>query len=429
MTDFVSEESLIARNLANRAKAASTSLSRTSSAARTAALQKIAMELLVHGQQKKILEANQLDCSAAVAAGVGSALLDRLRLDEKRLASLADSVAELAQMPDPVGSIEDLAFRPSGLQVGRMLVPLGVVLMIYESRPNVTIDAAALCLKTGNSVILRGGKEARNSNRAFASLLRSVLEQVNLPEDSVQFVEPPEHSFLHALLKQQGSIDVAIPRGGEKLIRSVMEHSRIPVIQHFKGVCHVYVEKSADLKMAENIIINAKTSRPGVCNALEGIVVDEAVAADFVPSIVATLTARGVEVRACARAIKHLDGHSFAGVKAASDDDFDREFLNLTCTLAVVSGMDEALQFLDRHGSKHTESIITQNYESGLRFLREVDASCVLVNASTRFNDGGELGLGAELGISTSKLHAYGPMGLRELCARKFVVFGHGEVR
>jgi glutamate-5-semialdehyde dehydrogenase len=422
-------ESVLARILAERAKTASTRLSRTASASRTKTLRKIASELRTTEHQKKILEANLMDCNAAIANNVSSALLDRLRLDKARLDSLAASVDEIAEMTDPIGSIEDLVFRPSGLQVGRMLVPLGVVLMIYESRPNVTIDAAALCLKTGNAVILRGGKEARNTNSVFVTLLQSSLEENNLPKDSILFVEPPDHSFLYALLKQQGLIDVAIPRGGEGLIAAVVEHSSIPVIQHYKGVCHVYVEQSADLEVAEKIILNAKTSRPGVCNALEGIVVDEALAAKFIPKVITALAAHGVEVRACPRSLSHLQERIFSNVTEATEQDFDREFLGLTCTLATVSGMDDALAFLDRHGSRHTESIITRDYDCGLRFLREVDASCVLVNASTRFNDGGELGLGAELGISTSKLHAYGPMGLRELCARKFVVFGHGEIR
>lgn len=429
VSSFENNEFLSAQTLANRAKRASSLISRSSSSARTRALHRLSSELRSPERQKTIFQANQIDCQAAEIAGIGSALLDRLRIDRSRLDALAASVAEVADLIDPIGAIEDLVIRPSGLQVGRMWVPLGVILMIYESRPNVTIDAGALCIKTGNAVILRGGKEARNTNAAFVELLQSVLDESNLPKDSVLFAETQEHSFLNALLKQQGLIDVAIPRGGENLIRAVMEHSCVPVIQHFKGVCHVYVEQSADLTMAEKIIVNAKTSRPGVCNALEGIVVDDAIAPTFLPRIVETLSGLGVEIRGCPRSLIHLTGKSFPNVKAANDDDFDREFLDLTCSLATVAGMDEALEFISRHGSKHTESIITQNYEHGLRFLREVDASCVLVNASTRFNDGGELGLGAELGISTSKLHAYGPMGLRELCARKFVVFGHGEVR
>ncbi|MEY4064769.1 MAG: hypothetical protein RIR26_977 [Pseudomonadota bacterium] len=428
-SEISAQEFAEARALALRAKRASTQLARAAGSVRTAALRKIASELRVPAQQERILAANLEDCRAAERAGVSDALLDRLRLNERRLMALATSVDEVAALPDPLGTIEDLSVRPSGIQVGRMLVPLGVVLMIYESRPNVTIDAAVLCLKTGNAALLRGGKESRNTNRALADLLQSVLRQSNLPEEAILFVDRPEHSFLYALLKQQGHIDLAVPRGGESLIRSVVEHAAVPVIQHYKGVCHVYVEESADLNMAESIILNAKLSRPGVCNAMEGIVVDEQIASEFLPRIVKSLGAHGVEVRACVRSLKHLAPLEFPHVRAASEEDFDREFLGLTCTLATVSGMDEALAFLDRHGSRHTEAIVTQDYASGLRFLREVDASCVLVNASTRFNDGGELGLGAELGISTSKLHAYGPMGLRELCTRKFVVFGHGEIR
>jgi glutamate-5-semialdehyde dehydrogenase len=426
---FTDEEFASARALAIRAQKSFSIISRSSSAKRTQALRQLACELRSPVKQKMIIEANQTDCQAAESASISAAMLDRLRIDKNRLDALAAGVSEIAEMADPIGSIEDLIIRPSGLQVGRMWVPLGAVLMIYESRPNVTVDAAALCLKTGNAVILRGGKEARNTNASFVELLQAVLDENKLPIDSVLFTETQEHSFLMALLKQQGLIDVAIPRGGENLIRAVVEHASVPVIQHFKGVCHVYVEQSADLSMAENIIINAKTSRPGVCNALEGIIVDEAVAPIFIPRIVKALSALKVEILSCSRSLKHLNGVSFAGVKAASDEDFGREFLDLKCTLATVSGMDEALDFIARHGSRHTESIVTQNYERGHRFLREVDASCVLVNASTRFNDGGELGLGAELGISTSKLHAYGPMGLRELCARKFVVLGNGEIR
>ena len=331
---------------------------------------------------------------------------------------------EVCGLADPVGAVENLSLRPNGLQVGRMRVPLGVIAMIYESRPNVTIDAAALCLKTGNAVILRGGSEAIHSNIALAGLLQDALADVGIHEKAVQVVPVTDRKAVLILLQQDEYIDLVIPRGGEGLIRSVSESSRIPVLKHYKGVCHIYVDNDADLAKATPIILNAKTQRPGVCNALEGVLVHQAVAEKYVPELVKALTEAGVEVRGCEKsvALNPL-------VKAATNEDWGREFLDLVLVLKVVDGMGEAMAYIRRYGSQHTEVILTENYTKARKFVAQVDASAVMVNASTRFNDGGQLGLGTEIGISTTKLHAYGPMGLEELTTRKFVVFGEGQVR
>lgn len=363
----------------------------------------------------------------ADATDLSPALRDRLRLDARGIAALADAVDAIADLPDPVGRIDHLDRQPSGIEVGRMQIPLGVILIVYEARPNVTIDAAALCLKSGNAVILRGGREASHSNRALAAIFRAALTAFDLPADAVQLVGDPDRELLYALLGRSGEIDVAIPRGGTALIRAVDAHARVPVIRHWQGICHVYVHAFADLDVAERIVINAKVQRPGVCNAMECVLVDRAVAAVFVPRIVAALGLHGVQIRACEATCALVP--AAANLIAATPEDFDTEFLDKIAACKVVDGLDAATGFIADHGSHHTAAIVTRDHDAAMRFLREVDASCVLVNASTRFNDGGELGLGAELGISTSKLHAYGPMGLDELCARKFVVLGHGETR
>lgn len=408
-----------------RAKEASPAIARASTRTKNAVLAHIAAAL-EHGEgaRRDVLDANAKDIAAAAASGLAPALVDRLRLDDKRLLSIAQAVREVAALPDPVGQIDDVTVRPSGISVGKMRVPLGVILMVYESRPNVTIDAAALCLKSGNACVLRGGKEALESNRALAAIVHRALEAEGLPRDAVVFVDDPDRAILQALLQQNHEIDLAIPRGGTGLIDMVNQHARMPVIQHYQGICHVYVHESADLGMAERIVVNAKAQRPGVCNAAECLVVDAKVAPSFLPRAIASLRAANVEVRGDA-ATRALVGD----VVAATDKDFDTEFLSLVIAVKVVDDLDAALAFLRNHGSRHTESIIAKDHQAAMRFLREVDASCVMVNASTRFNDGNELGLGAELGISTTKLHAYGPMGLQELCARKFVVLGNGEVR
>jgi len=379
---------------------------------------------LLDSRRASIQAENKKDLVAGRAKGLSAAMLDRLELSDKVIDGMISGLHEVCALADPVGSVENLALRPNGLQVGRMRVPLGVIAMIYESRPNVTIDAAALCLKTGNGVILRGGSEAIHSNIALAGLLQDGLAEVGIHAKAVQVVPVTDRKAVHILLQQDEYIDLVIPRGGEGLIRSVSAASRIPVLKHYKGVCHIYVDNDADLAKATPIILNAKTQRPGVCNALEGVLVHEAVAARYVPEIVKALTAAGVDVRGCEKsaALSPL-------VTVAGDEDWGREFLDLIVVLKVVASMEEAMAYIRRYGSQHTEVILTENYTRARKFVAQVDASAVMVNASTRFNDGGQLGLGTEIGISTTKLHAYGPMGLEELTTRKFVVFGEGQVR
>lgn len=412
--------------LAARARAASRALQTASTATKNAVLERIASSLTSSTIAAQVLAANGLDVEAARAAGLDPALVDRLVLDAPRLAALQRAVRDIMAQDDPVGQIESLTKRPSGIVVGRMQVPLGVVLIVYESRPNVTVDAAVLCLKAGNAVILRGGKEALHTNRALAALVGDALVHEGLPRDAALFVDDTDRALLYALLRCTANIDLAIPRGGKTLIDAVNEHARVPVIQHYQGICHVYVHQDADLAMAEGIVVNGKVSRPGVCNATECMLVDERIAATFLPRLVKALLAKGVELVGCERTMALVGAGEVAQATAA---DFDTEFLRLKLAIKIVDDEAEAVDFIARHGSRHTEAIVTNNHEVAMRFLHTVDASCVLINASTRFNDGGELGLGAELGISTSKLHAYGPMGLQELCTRKFVVLGHGEVR
>ncbi|HEX2677334.1 MAG TPA: glutamate-5-semialdehyde dehydrogenase [Polyangiales bacterium] len=411
------------RELAREAKAASRVLAAAPSEQKNRVLEGVAAALRGPASTK-VLEANARDVSAGKAAGLSAAMIDRLELTRARLDAVADALLHIAELPDPVGGVEDLKQLPSGLRAGRMRVPLGVVAMVYESRPNVTVDAAALCLKAGNACILRGGKEAFHSNTALAEVFVSVLVAEGLPRGCVSLVPTTDREATLALIKLDGLVDLVIPRGGEALIRFVSENARVPVIQHYKGVCHVYVDGDADLEMASRIIVNAKVQRPGVCNALETLLVDRACAATFLPQIARTLAEKKVELRGDARARELVPS-----MNAASDADWDTEYLDLILSVAVVDGLDAALAHIAKHGSYHTEAIITRSDEKAQRFLREVDASMVLVNASTRFNDGGELGLGAEIGISTTKLHAYGPMGLRELTTLKWVGYGQGEVR
>ncbi len=359
-----------------------------------------------------ILAANEVDLAKAKAEN--PAFLDRLRLDRKRLGAIAQALVEVASLPDPVGEIVESQTRPNGLRVDRVRAPLGVVLMIYESRPNVTAEAAALCLRSGNAALLRGGSEALQTNSVIADCF---------PQDSVQLV-PPDRTLLDELLQLDEHIDLCIPRGGPSLIRFIADRARVPVIKHYQGVCHLYVAADADLDMAVRIAVNAKAQRPGVCNALECLLVDARIAPTALPRLAPALREAGVELRCDERALPLVSG----GV-AAMADDFGREFLDLKLAVAVVDGIDGALRHIARYGSRHTEAIVTADPQIATRFMNEVDASCVLWNASTRFNDGGELGLGAEIGISTSKLHAYGPMGLRELTCTRYVVRGDGQVR
>lgn len=377
-------------------------------------------------QQEKIAiqMENEKDLKAAREKGLSSAMLDRLELNDAVIDSMVQGLREIAALPDPVGEIDDMKQRPSGITVGRMRVPLGVVGMIYESRPNVTIDAAALCLKAGNGVLLRGGSEAIFSNLALADILQRVLASHGVAKEAVQVIPITDRYGVNVMLAQEDYIDVIIPRGGEGLIRFVTETSRIPVLKHYKGVCHLFVDRNGDTEMAVDIAINGKIQRPGVCNALEGMLVHKDIAKQFLPLAAGKLMDAGVELRGCVSSCAIVPE-----IVPATESDWGTEFLDLKMIVRVVDDLDEAMSYIDKYGSQHTEVIVTQSYANSQRFLREVDASAVIVNASTRFNDGGQFGLGAEIGISTTKLHAYGPMGLEELTTRKFIVFGKGEIR
>jgi glutamate-5-semialdehyde dehydrogenase len=410
--------------MARGARVAALASARLSADQRRGALQ--AMADAIESHQSEILAANALDLSAADQNGVTGAMRDRLELDEAGVAKLAEAIREVADQEDPLGEVEDEIERPNGLRIGRMRIPLGVVAMIYESRPNVTSDAAALCLKAGNAVILRGGSEAIHSNRAIADVLRKGLAASDVPVDSLQLVQTSDRSAIDVLHKQEESIDLVIPRGGEGLIRAVTEKSRIPVLQHYKGVCHVFVDESAPQDRATDIVVNAKVQRPGVCNALETLLVHEAAAERVLPTIAQALVELGVELRGCPRTVTLLEDFDVA---PATEDDWHEEYLDLILAVRIVDDLDQALDHIALYGSSHTDAIVTEDESNAARFVSAVQSSTVLVNASTRFADGGELGLGAEIGISTSKLHAFGPMGARELTTRKFVVYGEGQVR
>jgi len=372
----------------------------------------------------EIIEANRKDLEKAGNAGLSGPMLDRLKLSKETIDSIAKGIREVAALPDPVGTVTGMWKRPNGLTVGRVRIPLGVIGFIYESRPNVTADAAALCLKSGNAVILKGGSEALQSNLRIEAVLTEGLAEAGLPAGAIQLVPVTDREAVKVLLSLENDIDLVIPRGGESLIRFVASTSRIPVLKHYKGVCHVYVDESADPGMASEICFNAKVQRPGVCNAMETMLVHEKAAPGFLPSMLERFQAAGVEIRGCPRTCD-MAPH----VRPATESDWGKEFLSLILPVKVVEGMDEALDHIERYGSNHTEAIVTSDYASARRFVEEVDASVVLVNASTRFNDGNQLGLGAEIGISTTKLHAYGPMGLEELTTTRFTVFGDGQIR
>jgi glutamate-5-semialdehyde dehydrogenase len=410
------------RAAALRAKSASRVLRSASTAQKDGALAAIAKGL--RANTSAILAANADDVAEARKNDLAAAMVDRLTLNEARIEGIARAVEEIIALPDPVGRIDEMVRRPSGITVGRMRGPIGVVAMIFESRPNVTIDAAALCLKSGNAAFLRGGSEASRSNAALARVVHEALASASLPEDAVVLSPSYAREATKALLGLVGIVDVVIPRGGEGLIRFVAENARVPVIAHYQGVCHLFVDRGAELDRAVALTVDGKARRPGVCNALECLLVDASVADALLPKLMTALAAEGVEVRADESAHPKMPGSV-----PARDEDFGKEFLAKILAVRVVDGIDAALAHVAEYGSGHTEAILTSNYEHSQRWLREVDASCVLVNASTRFNDGGELGLGAELGIATSKLHAYGPMGLEELTTRKWIVYGNGEVR
>lgn len=375
--------------------------------------------------QKQFIQAeNKKDLIAGREKGLSAAMLDRLALTDKVIDSMVAGLHEVVALPDPVGEVEEMIRRPNGLMVGRMRIPLGVIGMIYESRPNVTVDAAALCLKTGNAVILRGGSEAIHSNLALAKLLQDALAAEQINPAAIQVIPIADREAVNVLLSLEDHIDLIIPRGGEGLIRFVAQNSRIPVLKHYKGVCHVFVDKGADFDMAAAIVMNGKTQRPGVCNALETLLVHRDIATAFLPQIGSSLREAGVEIRGCPQTREVL-----AEIKDASEEDWYAEFLDLILAVRVVTDLDAAMDHIDTYGSQHTAVIVTADYANAQRFIKEVDASAVMVNASTRFNDGGQFGLGAEIGISTTKLHAYGPMGLKELTARKFIVYGDGQIR
>jgi len=384
-----------------------------------------AMADALEADADSILQANARDLDAARAKGITGALLDRLTLDGKRLQGIADAVREVAQLPDPVGQVTRSEVRPNGIRVERVRVPLGVIAMIYEARPNVTADAAALCIKAGNGVILRGGSEALHSNTAIAAALRRALREAGLPDAALSLITDLDRQTMIDLLQLSDIIDLAIPRGGEGLIRFVAEHARVPVIKHYKGVCHLFVDASADPALALRLLLDGKASRPGVCNALETLLVHRDIAAEFLPRAGAALKARGVELRADAASL------SLLGVDArpADDDDYAAEFLDLILAVRVVDDLDQAIDHIRRYGSDHTEVIATGDDANAARFVHALRSAVVMVNASSRFSDGGELGLGAEIGISTTRLHSYGPMGAESLTVERFVVRGEGQVR
>ncbi len=382
------------------------------------------LEKLLYERQDFLYEENAKDIRKAESEQMPASLIERLRVNRKIIDEMAAGLRDVAQLPDPVGEITKMWRRPNGLMVGRMRIPIGVIAIIYESRPNVTVDAFALCLKSGNVVILKGGKEALNSNRALFGLISEALSASGVSPDVAQLIETSDREFLYELLKLNDYIDLVIPRGGEALIRSVAEQSRIPVLKHYKGVCSIFVDEHADEEMARRVCLNAKAQKPATCNAMETLLVHEAIAGRFLPGMVELLKAHGVAVRGCERV-----GKIVPDVERATERDWYEEYLDLTLAIRVVDGLDAAIDHIRTYGSEHTDAIITRDYENAWRFLKEVNSSLVLVNASTRLNDGFQLGLGAEMGISTTKLHAFGPMGLEELTVTKFIAFGEGQER
>jgi glutamate-5-semialdehyde dehydrogenase len=409
-------------DLARRARAASRQLAKAPGSRVDHWLITAAKEL--EARASEILAANARDLVNASAGELTGAQLDRLRLNTERIRAAATGLREIAALPCPVGRVLDGRVRPNGLEVQKIAVPLGVILFIYESRPNVTVDAAGLCVKSGNAVILRGGKEALETNKSLHAILQECLVAGDLPRDAVQLVTTTDREAVGHLLQLSELIDLVIPRGGESLIRRVAAEATMPVLKHFQGNCHVYVDAAADLAMAERIVVNAKCQRPGVCNAAEGLLVHALVAADFLPRVVESLRRHGVEVRGCEQTRKLV-----ADALPATEVDFATEYLDLILSVKVVASLDEAISHIERYGSHHTDAIVTNDLSAARRFTAEIDSAAVMVNASTRFNDGSQLGLGAEIGISTDKFHARGPCGLLELCSYKYVVHGHGHVR
>jgi len=410
------------RILAQEAKQAAEIMADLPSGVKNELLSRMATAL--EQNSSDLIQENAKDLSAALSNGLAAAMIDRLTLDAARISAMAEGLREVALLADPVGQISNMSIRPNGIQVGRMRIPLGVIGIIFESRPNVTADAAGLCLKSGNAVILRGGSEAINSNRAIGTILKSQLTAMDLPEAALQVITTTERSAVSELLQCDEQIDLIIPRGGESLIRFVSENSRIPVLKHYKGVFHTFVAASADADMACKICINAKVQRPGVCNAMETLLVHQEVAATFIPRIAAEMSKNKVELRGCPATCALAPQ-----AKTASAEDWDAEYLDLILAVRVVDDIDAAIAHIRRHTSLHTEVIVTNNYRNSQKFIRSVNSSVIMVNASSRFSDGNQLGLGAEIGISTTKLHSFGPMGLEDLTTRKFIVLGDGQIR
>jgi glutamate-5-semialdehyde dehydrogenase len=409
-------------NKALEAKEGARALAKASSKQKNAAL--IGMAEALKKRSKDLISENKKDIKYAEGKGLSKALIDRLTLNEKRVNEMAAGLIEVAALPDPVGEIIKMRQRPNGMTVGKMRVPIGVIGIIYESRPNVTADAASLCMKAGNAVILRGGSEAINSNKAIVKVLKEAAKKEGLHEGIVTFIDTPDRQAIMEMLKLEGIVDLIIPRGGEALIRAVAENSRIPVLKHYKGVCHIFVDRGADLKMAEDICFNAKVQRPGTCNSMETMLVDKKIAKAFLPSMIKRFKEAGVKIKGCPLT-KKMD----ASLEKAQEEDFYREYLDLIVNVRVVDDIEEAMTHIAKYSSAHSDAIVTKDYDKAMRFLKEVDSSAVFVNASTRLNDGFQFGLGAEIGISTDKIHARGPMGLEELTCTKFIVLGNGQLR
>jgi len=413
-------------DVGHAARDASRAIGRASTAQKNQALSAIADRIT---EQADVLKkANVLDLTSGKEKGLDAALLDRLELTSERIDSMAEGLRQIATLPDPIGVISDLAYRPSGIQVGKMRVPLGVIGIIYESRPNVTADAAGLCLKSGNAVILRGGSEAIHSNQAIALCIKHGLEVAGLPATAVQVIETTDRAAVGELLRMKESVDVIIPRGGKSLIERISNESEVPVIKHLDGICHVYIDDDADKEKALSVAFNSKTQRYGTCNTMETLLLAESVAADILPDLATMYVDKGVELRACEQTLSLLQASNIE-VNAAVEDDWSTEYLAPILSIKMVQGIDAAISHINQYSSQHTESIVTENYTKSRQFLREVDSSSVMVNASTRFADGFEYGLGAEIGISTDKLHARGPVGLEGLTSQKYIVLGDGHIR
>ena len=411
------------KNITDKARKAASKLAVMSTDAKNRVL--LAMADKISGAKDKIKKANEMDLVNAEQNGRGAAFIDRLRLDDKRLDGMCSMLRDVAGLEDPVGTVLETIERPNKLLIEKVRVPIGVIGIIYESRPNVTSDCIALCLKSGNAVILRGGSDAINSNKAVYDVMKEAALAEGLDEGAFMLIEDTSRELVEAMLRSVGGIDLVMPRGGESLIKEVVEKSRVPVIKHYKGICHVYVDSDADLKMAEKICLNAKVQRPGVCNAMETMLVHENVAQEFLPGIIEKMQDEGVKIKGCSRT-KEVVGGKIEDVK---EEDYYTEWLDLVLNVRIVGSLDEAIEHIEKFGSDHSDAIVTENKENAEQFLRRVDSSAVYVNASTRFTDGGEFGKGAEIGISTDKLHARGPMGLEELCSYKYVVRGNGQVR